>query len=302
MSLSHRIRLGQAGLILVLAIVFLLVGNVVLESGLVGILWGIPASAVFMGSYNDHEKEVRWDAFKAKYWFLDPKLAGVSGGSVSIALPNVENQLLYGNNVVTLEPTISSKSDSAFYRILLPFVLILVLDAQDNIRGKLLSPIQMAENATQLSPSQPWSVELSSSQFWFRFPPDMRGTTYTVIVELFGYWVLECCGDTYAVSGLQLTRDAYYGMLPQYVQNGNAAPLLAFTLQSFKAPAPELTLQSALSYASIASTFTGAIFGVIIDRRKRIYDFMQNNVNAILLFWVSVILFVVMVVLIVTLK
>jgi hypothetical protein len=301
-SLSHRTRLGQAGLILGLAILLLLVGNVVLESGVVGMLWGIPASAVFVGNYNDPEKYVRWDAFIAKYWFLDPKLAGVSGGSVSIALPNVQKQLLYGNNVVTLEPTVSSKADSGFYRILLPFVLILVLDAQDNIRGKLLSPIQISENATQLSSSQFWSVELSSSQFWFRFPPDMRGTTYTVIVELFGYWVFECCGDTYGLPGLQLTRDAYYGMLPQYVERGNATPLLAFTRQSFKAPAPKLTFLTALGYAATASIFIGAVFGVLWDRRKRIDEFLQNNASAILLFWISVILFVVMVILIVTLK
>ena len=294
--------MGQVLLILALTLLLFLVGNPVLEKGVAGMLWGIPASAVFVGNYNDHEKDVRWDTFKAKYWFLDPKLAGVSGGSVSIALPNVQSQLLYGNNVVILEPTVSSKSGSAFYRILLPFVLILVLDAQDNIRGKLLSPIQMGENVTQLSPSQHWSVELSSSQFWFRFPPDMRGTIYTVIVELFGYWIFECCGDTYAVSGLQLTRDAYYGMLPQYVQSGNAAPLLAFTQQSFNAPARELTFLTALGYAATASIFIGAVLGVLWDRRKRIDELLRNNASSILFFWVSVILFVVMVVLIVTLK
>jgi hypothetical protein len=131
----------------------------------------------------------------------------------------------------------------------------------------------------------------------------MRGTTYTVIVELFGYWVFVCCGEVYALSGAQLTKDAYYGILPQYsLQGGTPQALLAFTRQSYNAPAPELSLQSAFSYAAIASTFMGAILGVIIDRRKQIYALMQNNVNGILLFWISVILFIVMVILIVTLK
>ena len=112
-TLSHKTRLSQAGLIVVLTILFLLVGNAVLGSGVVGALWGIPASAVFVGNYDDAEKELRWDAFIAKYPFLDPKPAGVSGGSVSITLPNAQNELLYGNNVVILEPTISSKSVSA---------------------------------------------------------------------------------------------------------------------------------------------------------------------------------------------
>jgi hypothetical protein len=299
---SHRTRLTQAGLILVLAIVFLFVGNVVIESGVAGTLWGIPASAVFVGNYNDAMKYARWDAFITKYTFLDPKLAGVSGGSVSITLPNVQNQLLYGNNVAILEPTISSRSDSAFYKILLPFVLILVLDAQDNTRGKLLSPIQVSENVTQLSPTSPWSVELSSSRFWFRFPPEMRGTRYTVIVELFGYWLLAFPGGTYNGGALQFIGDTYYGMLPQYAQQVNAAPLLAFTRQSFEAPAPQINFLTALGYASIASIFIGAVAPVLWDRRRRINDLLRNNAAAILFFWVSVILFVVMVILIVVLK
>jgi hypothetical protein len=144
----------------------------------------------------------------------------------------------------------------------------------------------------------------SSSQFWFVFPSDMRGTSYSVIVELFGSWMSVGYG-IYDTNGLSLLRDAYYGLLPQNVivcGGIGTSPLLAFTRQSFNAPAPEITLLISLSYAGIAAIFVGAMSEVLYDRRKRIGNFLRDNTSSILFFWISVILFVVMIVLIVAFK
>jgi hypothetical protein len=139
----------QAGMILGLAIVFYFIGSVILEEGIVGIL-GISPSGVSVLNYDDPEKLVSWGAFKSKYASLDPSGIQISGPIVSITHPSEEERLLYGNRVARLQLVVSSKANSADYRILLPFVLILVLDTQDNIRGKLLSPIQMSENTTEI--------------------------------------------------------------------------------------------------------------------------------------------------------
>jgi hypothetical protein len=206
----------QAGMILGLAIVFYFIGNGILERGIVG----VSPSAVFVPNYDDPEKYVRWDVFKSKYASLDPSGIQTSGPLVSITPPSEKERLLYGSKVASLQLAVSSKANSPDYRILLPYVLILVLDVQDNIRGKLLSPIQMSENTTEITSSQFWSMKLSSSQFWFIFPWDMRGTKYSVIVELFGSWIFACCGTAYTANGLYLTKDAYYGMLPQSTMAG----------------------------------------------------------------------------------
>jgi len=261
--------------------------NMVLERGILG----IPSSAVLIPNYDNAEKSVGWDTFKSKYKFLDPSGIETSAVLLSIAFPDLQERLLYGNKVVKLEPTVSSSADPRNYRILLPLALVLILDAQGNIRGKVLSAIQTNEN-----------MSLSSSQFWFLFPLNMRGATYTVIVELFGYWVQVTSG-TASIGGISFITDPYYGLLPENsLQGGTPHRLLAFARESNNAPAPELTLQSALSYASIASTFLGAMTALLVDRRRKIHDFLRDNAGAIALFWICVILFIVMALLIVVLR
>jgi len=287
-SLTPKVLRTEAVLVLALTTTYFLAGNLILERGVLG----VPTSAVFIQNYDDLERTVSWEMLKSKYHNLDPA-AMEERASVLIVFQESWKSLLYGNNEVSFVSNVWSTSVDANYRVLFPFVLVLVLDLQDNIRGKLLSPIQTNEN----------SLSFSSAEFWFSFPTDMRGAKYTIIVELLAYWVFVCCGPVYQISGIEFTKDDYYGLLPQaFLQGGTSYKLLAFARSFREAPPPVLDMRLAYSYASISTAFLSVLTIVLISLRKKIASFLRENLRTLALFWISVILFTVMIFLIAILK
>jgi hypothetical protein len=187
----------------------------------------------------------------------------------------------------------------------LPSVLVLLLDQNERIRGKLYAQ-QGSEDFFLTGQNK------AEYTFWYHIPSDIRGQNFRIVVELFGVMDNTQSIDYSRIKPLGVKpqpfseQDGYYGNLPSwYYKNDSITSdyryLTFLTFNDFEATIPEFI--SIPSLALYAWTITGivAVFStLIVFARQWMKSYWERNkvgVSFAILFLVFLIIFFVIIVL-----
>ena len=269
------------GLILFVAIFFVLnimIGWVFYN----GFFFGVPSSATYLTNYDNLDRTVTWDNFKANHTQIDPKLVQPSS---SISLPPDVWVKVSGESIVRPHNLFSfhvsygtnfevNQQYNPYSKATLkqPSLLIFLLDQNDRIRGKLYT-IQGSADSTMNGNNR------TDTTFWFKIPDDMQNQPISVIVEVFG---IEISSSNYGFNynyGIN-NHDAYsdsvddaYGSIPapqsQYLQQGYVnLNFLAYDRVQMHTPTSVSVLDLA-GYSDLVATAITGIFAVFYLTRNK---------------------------------
>lgn len=255
-----------------------------LNSWLVAGLWQAPENAIFISNYDNLDKAKTWDQLKGQFPSLDPSRVwgGASQNSKQITL-SIEpvdrwDEFFYPKTVIMVRVQIVVEKGIRELRI--PTLLILVLDENDRVRGKLYTPAPSPEPSDD---RQAYRVE-----FWFRLPQNMIERRYSIAAELFGKPGLKTTTSGYTglteVTTQYYQLDATYGMIPAwdysryYSTDAAYYTLLDYARDDNRiAPPSTLNFRSVLADSTLAATLISSVLTGTLLLRKRIVSFAKSS-------------------------
>jgi len=289
----------------VTVIILLAVSYYVIHSWFIGGVIQVPKTDLFLVQYNDLDKVKTWDQLKSEHPSVDPAKAGLgsttiaTGVSLTVRPWSAWDELLYPKSVVPISVTVSVESATQYLQS--PTLLVLLLDENDKIRGKLFTAALMPEPM-----DGPISAEV---RFWFRVPADMIERRYAIVAELFGLMQYKPnlslpSGPGMTLLGYQYQQiDNIYGLLPAWPEHPT---LRAYARsESRLAPSTSISFSSMLSDISLISVVLPALTGILVAFRRRGANFVRRNpeLSAVLNYVsVSVVFFLLLVLALVLLK
>jgi hypothetical protein len=255
----------------VLFIVSVLVVGVILYQGFAV----VPSSATYLANFDTPDLVKRWDDFKTDQPALNPTILSSPifpeyATWVNVSATGLLEEIVRPKTVVSFHVSVRTEFlDKLILK--LQSLLVLVLDQNEKVRGKLYSQ--------QFSPDLFLSGKNETDYtFWFRVPFDMQNQKYTIIVELFG--VLDTSDSinyqSLAASSYYLEKDyGVYGSVPSWqYQNPNTAyfRFLAYGRIDSHTPAVYSILSLAIyswTLAGIASVLITLLVGLRGRLKKR---------------------------------
>lgn len=281
---------------LVIFAVLTFVMNVVVYSGF---FVGIPSSVASLNNFDDFEKVSTWSNFKTTYPALDPQniVQSTYGVTNNVTGMNALEEFTRPKDFLIFHVEIKTNLERMWLK--LPSVLVLFLDQNERIRGKLY--VQQSSEDFFLTGRN--STEYT---FSFRIPSNMRGQNYRIVVELFGVVDNTQSVDYSRIKPLGVKpqpfseHDDYYGDLPSWYYKTdsitNEYRYLTFLMfNDSQATMPEFV--SIYGLALYAWTITGiiaAFSALIVLTRKKIKSYWERNefvVSFAILFLVLLIIF-----------
>jgi hypothetical protein len=263
---------------LVIFVVLIFVMNVVVYSGF---FIGTPSSATFLNNFDDFERVRTWSNFKTTYPALDPQTLRTNYNvMINVTNMNVIEEFTRPKDFLLFHVKIKTSFEWMWLK--LPSILVLFLDQNERIRGKLYVQ-QTSEDYFLTGQNE------TEYTFWYRIPSNMRGQNYRIVVELFGVIDSTRSIDYSRIKPLGLKpqpfseHDDYYGNLPSWYYKDDSITneyrylnFLAFT--DSQATIPEFV--SIYGLALGAWTITGIIvtFSVfIVVARQKIKSYWERN-------------------------
>lgn len=164
------------------------------------------------------------------------------------------------------------------YYLRAPTLLVLVLDENGEIRGKLCT------SAPSPEPSD--SGQSFAIRFWFRLPQGMVERQYGIVAELFGKidWKPTIQGNMMnSIPGQMFTVDNVYGVLPAWDYSASYSAPTYYALQDYSrddsrvAPPSIFSFRNMVGDISIVSAFIPALLGALVVFRKQLATFMKRN-------------------------
>jgi hypothetical protein len=249
-----------------------------LQVWLTGGILKIPPAARFLRKFDNLEQVKTWSSFKEEHRGLDP-ITWVDPTrpsnilpevSLDVNLPSFWEQLLYPTDVAVFH--VLARTSSADGELQFPSTLILVLDENEHIRGKLY--VQFL--------TRDYSITQTGTvlEFWFRFPPDMRDRPYHLVVEQFGSYILEGSIQTGSSYPQQfLTSDRLYGQIP-FVNPTSLGenPFRFYALARTLGRAPSTSLINPVDLAFRAAAVTsGTIFVFLVRFSRELWEYHKKH-------------------------
>lgn len=228
-----------------------------------------PEDAVYIKNFDDKELIKTWDALKEEHEYsIDPKkITAWSSIQRRIYYNSMINELKYANNLATINLNIILSMKDKF--LLSPHILLIVLDDNGYVRGKLYVPLSLGD-----IPSQ----GIFTKTFWFRVPSDMENERFSVIIELFGK--VESSYDIEWGHTIEIHQgyDEVYGLLPKKNEERDRYTMLFYERDDTgKTPLAHIGLRSALEYASLLVVFLYLVFAVLFLARRKIASFTEKH-------------------------
>lgn len=263
---------------LVIFVVLTFVMNVVVYSGF---FVGIPSSATSMNNFDDFERVSTWSDFKTTYPALNPQVLRTSYNVViNVTNMNPIEEFTRPKDYLLFHVKITTSFERMWLK--LPSVLVLFLDQNERIRGKLYLQ-QTSEDFFLTGQNE------TEYTFWYRIPSNMRGQNYRIVVELFGVVDNTQSIDYSRIKPLGVKpqpfseHDDYYGNLPSWYYKDDSITneyryLNFLALHDFQATMPEFI--SIYGLALYAWTITGIIAtfsAFIVLARQRIKSYWERN-------------------------
>ena len=251
-----------------------------------------PSDARFLTNFNNLDRTKIWMGFKDEHDRLDPtkKFQEPPMKDMLTIVPiSRYEELIYPKKVVSFRLLISIRESQNRPAIIVkhPSFLVLVLDQSDRIRGKTY-----VRYATEDYFLKVGTVEYA---FWFRVPDDMRGSKYSIIVEVFGASSEVYGQDTYQPEPqIREDWDATYGHIPWWDPQGvSAGPwfrLLAYS-RADNLNAPPTSIINPWTVAFQASLLISGSITILITFWKKMKSYHESHPNlrmyeSLLLFWV----------------
>jgi hypothetical protein len=294
-------------------IILLLVMFYWLNSSLIVGVRQVPEDEIFLSNFDDLDKVKSWDELKTDHPSLDSSKAGWSAmpPSSKLAALSIEpvdkwEEFRYPKIVVALHLQITVENDRQILRA--PTLLVLVLDENDRIRGKLYTPLPSPE------PSE--TREEYGVRFWFRLPQNMIERQYRVVAELFGK-IEDKPMSPSAYFGMTQTGawfelDNVYGTLPaweysrSYSSYANLYTLLDYQRDDNRiAPPSTISFRNILADTTLVAALIPSLLAGLFYFRKRLVslarEYPEATTGAAYL-TLSLILFLMMIVALVLLR
>lgn len=269
---DHRIRMRMRSWAIV--IILLVVSYAAIDSWLISGPLQVPKTDIFLSNYDNFENLKTWDQLRTEHKSLDPSLVPTTSPFVALNILPVDmlEELEYPKTVVALHFEFTLQSGTPY--ISSPTLLILVLDGNNRIRGKLFTPIAIPE-------PQQAQAQVFGDRFWFTLPKDMVEGRYEVVAEWFGappnpyqYYPGVPAMDQ------MVDSDNVYGALPAWQYEGSIATryaLLDFARDDNRiAPPSTFSWRNMLGDVSLISALIPAVGATFYALRKRLGDSLQN--------------------------
>jgi len=263
---------------LIIFIVLTLVMNVVVYSGF---FIGIPSSATSLNNFDDFERVSTWNDFKTTYPALDPQILPTNNNiMINVTNMNIVEEFTRPKDFLLFHVKIKTTIGRMWLK--LPSILVLLLDQNERIRGKLYVQ-QTSEDFFLTGQNE------TEYTFWFRIPSNMRGQNYRIVLDLFGVVDNAQSVDYSRIKPLWVKpqpfseHDEYYGSLPSWYYKDDSMTneyrylnFLAFN--DFQATIPEFI--SIYGLALYAWTITGIIAtfsAFLVIAREKIKSYWKRN-------------------------
>jgi hypothetical protein len=245
----------------------------------------VPDTEIFLSNYNDLDKTKTWDQLRGENPSLDPsrapwsKMAGApKPTSMTIEPVNEWEEFAYPKTVVAVHLNITIGSSTTYY-LRAPTLLVLILDENGEIRGKLCTSAPSPESSDSRQ-----SFEI---RFWFRLPQGMVERQYGIVAELFGKtdWKPAFQGDRMNIISDQLfVVDDVYGVLPAWDYSASHSyysvyyTLLDYARDDIRvAPPSTFSFRNMVGDISIVSAFIPTLLGALVVFRKQLATFIKRN-------------------------
>ncbi len=265
--------------------------GIVLYQGIVG----IPNSATYLLNINNLDQSKLWDDFKidnpqldtsilnSQFYFPTPNVL-----SVDAKASTWQEELAQPKTVVSFHVSIDTSFGSPPYSytnnyfLKLPSLLVLLLDQNERVRGKIYTQ-QVSSDFFMSGKNQ------SDYTFWFKVPDDMQNQKITIIVELFGI-----VDSSDSINQYQLNQEPYYnsyssnygvyGFIPSWdYKDPNTAYFHLLSYSRIDAHTP--ATYSIVSIAAYSLTLAGLISTLLVIpiwlREKTKEWWKKNKVYAI---------------------
>jgi hypothetical protein len=254
-----------------------------------GFFFGIPSSATYLTNFNNLDRTVTWDTFKANHTQIDPKLVQpsssvlyqdvwvkVSGESTVRPHNYFSFHVSYGTNFMVNQQYYPYSKAT----LKQPSLLIFLLDQSDRIRGKLYT----IQGSSDFSMN---GNNATDNTFWFKIPDDMQNQPISIVVEVFGIEVQNSNNGYYYNYGTN-NHDAYsdtvddvYGSIPSpqsnYLQQGYVnMNFLAYDRVQMHTPTSVSILDLA-GYSELIATAITGVFAVFYLTRNRTKQWWTKN-------------------------
>lgn len=237
---------------------------------------GIPTSARFLRNFDDLEQVKTWTQFKEKNKNLDPSISfdrtrpsNIGSDIVlSVDVSSILEELLYPKDVAVFH--VSARASRTQEEWQYPSTLILVLDQNERIRGKLF--VQFLSKDCSITQTN------SMLEFWFRFPHDMRGEPYSVVIEQFGVYGVES-GTGSSFPQQFEAYDSLYGQIPYWNPNDSTErPFRFLAYARTSGRSPSTSIFDWLDLAVKASAFSSsAIVGFLVRFSKELWEYHNKH-------------------------
>lgn len=276
-----------------ISLVALIMIGLVINAGLVS----LPSGAIFVKNFDDLESVKSWNQFKQDNDRLDPENT-LNRIPMNVYFNSLLDELLYPKSVTAIHVKIDMKSLSSKNTLQKPSFLVIILDQNERIRGKLYTRYESRDYTLKGT--------IAEYVFWFNFPTDIQGEKYSVIVELFGIHKYEeslrwGSGAVYS-NEVNFMSDDTYGQLPS---TGFDLSFLAYYRHETKI-APPSSIINPWSLAFQASALISTSIGVFLIRFwKELKNYHLQHPDLLLyesLCFLTLVLFVVFIFLIVALR
>jgi len=269
-------------------IVLLLILFYGLDSWLIVGVRQVPEDEIFLSNFDDLDKAKIWDELKTDHPSLDSSRAAWSGmpPSPKLVALTIEpadkwEEFKYPKTVVAVHLQITVENDRKNLRA--PTLLVLVLDENDRIRGKLYTPVPSPE------PSE--TREKYGIRFWFRLPQNMIERQYRVVAELFGKMEDKTMSPS-AYSGATETGalfelDSVYGALPAWDYTRSYSSYASiYTLLDYQrddnriAPPSTISFRNILTDTTLVAALIPSLLAGLFYFRKRLVSLARENPEA----------------------
>lgn len=292
--------------VLVIVIVFLALLYYQTSSWLISGPLPIPDTDIRLSSYNNPDKWKTWDDLRKEYPSLEPSKTdwgqGISASKqATLRILPVDwwDELLHTKTAIAIHLEFKVDTDNRYLES--PSVLVLVLDENGEIRGKLYTPIPRPELSM--------NSQNCTMRFWFDLPQDMLEKRYAVVAEFFGKMQSRFSYSPYGgptdITGERFIVDSLYGFLPFWDTTASHSSDAAFyTMLDYArednrvAPPSSISLRNMLDDMSLVSAFIPALLTGLLVIRKRLVNYAKANPDilwAMSFLFLSLILFLLMV-------
>lgn len=263
---------------LIVFILLTLFVNVVVYEGF---FVGTPSSATFVKNFDDFERVKTWKDLKSMFPALDPQnIPQWHGILVNVTPMTALEDFNRPKKMLLFNVKIQTDLDKRWLK--LPSILVLLLDQNDRIRGKLY--VQQTSEDSFLTGKND-----TEYTFWFSIPSNMRGQNYRIVVELYGvvgntreihYERIKSPQYFYGTPQPFLDYEDYYGGLPSwyYSENNENRYLEFLAFNQFEAYIPSyISIFGLASYAWLLAGILSTFSLLMVLTRKWIKAYWKRN-------------------------